>query len=189
MVWPFVARHMVRKSIASCIDQLEDYYTFVMGTFLYHDPKMTPNDTDITKGEKIESKIQSAIDACSVLLELTDHEPRFRGPFPKLFYKEMIVSLRNILDRLLSIRIALLQMPLVVKHDICEKEYHVERRDMVIFFLYIYFKKHLFIIVFILDRFHATKLSYTRFFTEIKNAFACIYAVCTCSTQETYGAS
>lgn len=187
MVWPFVARHMVRKSIAGCIDQLEDYYTFVMGTFLYHDPKMMPSDTDITKGEKIESKIQSAIDACSVLLELTDHEPRFRGPFPKLFYKEMIVSLRNILDRLLSIRIALLQMPLVVKHDICEKEYHVERRDMVSF-LCVHFKKRLFITISILDRFHATKLSYTRFFIEIKNAFTCIYAVCTCSTQETHGA-
>ncbi|KAI8641877.1 hypothetical protein BD408DRAFT_417551 [Parasitella parasitica] len=131
MVWPFVARHMVRKSIANCMDQLEDYYTFVMGTFLYHDPETMPADTDISKGEKIESKIQSSIDACLVLLELTDHEPRFRGPFPKLFYKEMIVSMRNILDRLLSIRVALLQMPLVVKHDICEKEYHVERRDMI----------------------------------------------------------
>lgn len=134
LVWPFVARHMVRKSIAGCMDQLEDYYTFVMGSYLYHDPTSMPSDTDITKGEKIESKIQSAIDACSVLLELTDHEPRFRGPFPKLFYKEMIVSMRNILDRLLSMRIALLQMPLVVKHDICAKEYHVERREMVGFF-------------------------------------------------------
>ncbi|KAL7315805.1 hypothetical protein PS15m_004979 [Mucor circinelloides] len=131
LVWPFVARHMVRKSIAGCIDQLEDYYTYVMGSYLYHDPTSMPSDTDITKGEKIESKIQSAIDACSVLLELTDHEPRFRGPFPKLFYKEMIVSMRNILDRLLSMRIALLQMPLVVKHDICAKEYHVERREMI----------------------------------------------------------
>ncbi|CEP15871.1 hypothetical protein [Parasitella parasitica] len=131
MVWPFVARHMVRKSIANCMDQLEDYYTFVMGVFLYHSPETAPADSDVVQGEKLESKIQSAIDACSVLLELTDHEPRFRGPFPKLFYKEMIVSMRNILDRLLSIRVALLQMPLVVKHDICDKEYRVERRDMI----------------------------------------------------------
>jgi hypothetical protein len=122
---------MVRKSIAGCIGQLEDYYTYVMGSFLYHDPLILPNDTEIAKGEKMESKIQSAIDACSVLLELTDHEPRFRGPFPKLFYKEMIVSMRNVLDCLLSIRVALLQMPTVVKQDITDKKYHEDRRDMV----------------------------------------------------------
>ncbi|KAI8090955.1 uncharacterized protein B0P05DRAFT_627272 [Gilbertella persicaria] len=131
LVWPFVARHMVRKSIAACMGHLEDYYTFIMGTYLYHDPQTIPSDAEITRGIKMESKIQSAIDACSVLLELTDNEPRFRGPFPKLFYKEMIVSMRNLLDRLLSIRIALLQMPMVVKHDICEKTYHMDRRDMI----------------------------------------------------------
>jgi hypothetical protein len=122
---------MVRKSIAGCMGQLEDYYTYVMGTFLYHDSRVLPSDTEIAKGEKMESKIQSAIEACSVLLELTDHEPRFRGPFPKLFYKEMIVSMHNVLDCLLSIRIALLQMPAVVKHDITDKAYHEDRRDMV----------------------------------------------------------
>jgi hypothetical protein len=122
---------MVRKSIAGCMGQLEDYYTYIMGTFLYHDPHSIPSDAEITRGEKLESKIQSAIEACYVLLELTDHEPRFRGPFPKAFYKEMIVSMGNLLDRMLSIRIALLKMPLVVKHDICKKDYHLDRKEMV----------------------------------------------------------
>lgn len=131
LVWPFVARHMVRKSIAGCIGQLEDYYTFIMGTYLYNNPRVPPSESDRSKGEKMEGKIQSAIDACNVLLELTDHEPRFRGPFPKLFYKEMIVCLRNMLDRMLSTRIALIQMPYQVKNDITAKAYHVYRRDMV----------------------------------------------------------
>ncbi|KAI8368926.1 hypothetical protein BD560DRAFT_398090 [Blakeslea trispora] len=131
LIWPFVARHMVRKSVAACMSSLEDYYTYVMGTFLYHDPQTIPSEADINRGIKMENKIQSAIDACSVMLELTDNEPRFRGPFPKLFYKEMIVSMRNLLDRLLSIRVALLQMPLVVKHDICKQAYHMDRRDMI----------------------------------------------------------
>ncbi|GAA5794766.1 hypothetical protein HPULCUR_000112 [Helicostylum pulchrum] len=131
LIWPFVARYMVRKSIAVCLGHLEDYYTYIMGTFLYHDPDGGPTDAEITRGEKLESKIQSAIDACSVLLDLTDHEPRFRGPFAKLFYKEMIVSMRNLLDRMLSTRIALLKMPVIVKQDICAKDYHVDRRDMV----------------------------------------------------------
>ncbi|KAG0748392.1 hypothetical protein G6F62_006230 [Rhizopus arrhizus] len=132
MIWPFVARHMVRKSIGACMSQLEDYYTFIMGAYLYHDPRSIPSDEDITKGEKIESKIQKAIGACSVLLELTDNEPRIQGPFPKAFYKEIIVCMRNLLDRMLTIRIALIKMPLVVKHDICAKDYHRERHDMII---------------------------------------------------------
>lgn len=129
---------MVRKSIAVCLGHLEDYYTYIMGTFLYHDPDGGPTDAEITRGEKLESKIQSAIDACSVLLDLTDHEPRFRGPFAKLFYKEMIVSMRNLLDRMLSTRIALLKMPVIVKQDICAKDYHVDRRDMVMLMIIIY---------------------------------------------------
>ncbi|KAI9281806.1 Fusaric acid resistance protein-like-domain-containing protein [Sporodiniella umbellata] len=131
MVWPFVARHMVRKSIGACLVQLEDYYTFVMGAYLYHDPRSIPSDEDITKGEKMESKIIKAIEGCSVLLELTDNEPRIRGPFPKAFYKEMIVCLRNLLDRMLTTRIALIKMPLVVKHDVCSKHYHDERIAMI----------------------------------------------------------
>ncbi|KAG1470593.1 hypothetical protein G6F56_002589 [Rhizopus delemar] len=114
MVWPFVARHMVRKSIGACMAQLEDYYTFVMGAYLYHDPRSIPSDEDITKGEKMEN-----------------NEPRIRGPFPKAFYKEMIVCMRNLLDRMLATRIALIKMPLVVKHDVCSKDYHAERHDMI----------------------------------------------------------
>lgn len=131
MIWPFVARHMVRKSIGACMSQLEDYYIFIMGAYLYHDPRSIPSDEDITKGEKMESKIQKAIGACSVLLELTDNEPRIQGPFPKAFYKEIIVCMRNLLDRMLTTRIALIKMPLVVKHDVCAKDYHRERHDMV----------------------------------------------------------
>lgn len=132
LVCPFIARHMVRTSIAGCMGQLENYYTYLLGTFLYHDPQNLPTDADITKGEKMENKIQSAIDACSVLLELTDHEPRFHGPFPKLFYKEMIISMRNILDRMVNMRIALLEMPSSVKSVVCAKEYQTDRKDLVI---------------------------------------------------------
>lgn len=59
---------------------------------------------------------------------------RLKGPFPKDFYKEMIVSTRNLLDRLMSIRIALTNMPLEVKNDICKRELNVYRRDMVSYY-------------------------------------------------------
>ncbi|KAI8388044.1 uncharacterized protein BYT42DRAFT_558741 [Radiomyces spectabilis] len=131
MVWPFIARHATRKSISGILSEFGDYYTFLMGTFLYHHPMSPPTEEDIKKATKIENRIQSLIDAASVLLELTNHEPRLKGPFPKDFYKEMIVALRNLLDRMLSIRTALTKMSPFVKRDICDQEYYLYRRDMI----------------------------------------------------------
>lgn len=128
-VWPFVARHAVRKSVSGIIGELGDYYTYLMGTFLFHQ-QIAPSSDDVKRAQKMEGKIQKSINACAMLLELTDHEPRLKGPFPKAFYQEMIVSTRNLLDRLLSIRIALEHMPLSVKQDVCQQEYNRYRRDM-----------------------------------------------------------
>lgn len=112
------------------IGELGDYYTYLMGTFLFG-CHTKPAEDDIKRAQKLEGSIQKSINACNVLLELTDHEPRLKGTYPKAFYKEMIVSTRNLLDRLMSIRIALTNMPLEVKNDICKRELNVYRRDMV----------------------------------------------------------
>ena len=128
-IWPFVARHAVRKSISGFVGELGDYYTFLVGTFLFNE--MKPSEDDFKRAPKIDSKIQKSINGCGVLLKLTDHEPRLKGPIPKDFYKEMIVPTRNILDRLVSMRTALISMTNSVKRDICGKEYSVYRRDMV----------------------------------------------------------
>ncbi|KAI8145876.1 Fusaric acid resistance protein-like-domain-containing protein [Fennellomyces sp. T-0311] len=131
LVWPFIARHATRRSVSSIMSRLGEYYNFLVGTFLYHDPSVPPTESDITKGSKLESKIQASINATSVLLELTDHEPRLKGPFPKEIYHHMIDSCQAILDNLVSIRVALIQMPWIVKMDICSEQHYVLRRDMI----------------------------------------------------------
>ncbi|KAF7725301.1 hypothetical protein EC973_000311 [Apophysomyces ossiformis] len=131
MVWPFVARHATRKTISAIINELGEYYTYLTSNFLYHDINMPPSEEDIKTAEKMERKIQSSIDASFVLLQLTEHEPRLKAPFLKSFYGSMIVSLRNLLDRLMSMRTALTKMPLEVKQDICRPEYYVLRRKMI----------------------------------------------------------
>ncbi|KAI8060923.1 hypothetical protein BC940DRAFT_245818 [Gongronella butleri] len=131
LVWPFVARHGVRKTIPSVLDQLADYYTFLMGTFLYHLPTTPPSDEDITLSLKMESNIQKSIESVLTLLELTDNEPRLRGPFPKAFYKAMIDTMQDILDRLASMRVALFKMSPPVKKLVCHHEYYKYRRDMI----------------------------------------------------------
>ncbi|KAI9317563.1 hypothetical protein BX666DRAFT_1938456 [Dichotomocladium elegans] len=130
LIWPFVARHAVRKSLASIIGELGDYYAYLIGTFLFHDPAVPPSDDEVKGAQKMEGAIQKSINACHVLLELTDNEPRLKGPFPKAFYTEMIVSTRNLLDRLMSIRTALTGMPRDVKREICQRDLNTHRRDM-----------------------------------------------------------
>ncbi|KAI7853215.1 Fusaric acid resistance protein-like-domain-containing protein [Circinella umbellata] len=130
-VWPFIARHATRQSVSSIANRLGEYYNFLTGTFLYHDLSIPPSEDDIRRCTQMEQKIQSSINSTSVLLELTDHEPRLKGPFPKEIYREMINSTQAILDNLGSIRVALLQMPWIVKLDICNQHHYKYRRDMV----------------------------------------------------------
>ncbi|ORZ16323.1 hypothetical protein BCR42DRAFT_465619 [Absidia repens] len=131
VVWPFVARHAVRKSIPATLDEQADYFTFLMGTFLYHLPTTPPTVEDIKRSIKMENRIQESIDACNVLLELTDNEPRMRGPFPKAFYTAIINAMQDLLDRMSSIRVALFKMSPTVKKNICQHEYYIFRRDMI----------------------------------------------------------
>jgi hypothetical protein len=128
-IWPFSAQRLVRKTIADCIEQLENHYLYINSHFLYQDPNTVLENTK--KAEKLENKIQSTLGACSTFLELTDHELCFQRPFPKVFYKEIISSMQKLLDHMLSIRTVLLEMPVGVKNDICEREYHVNRKEMV----------------------------------------------------------
>lgn len=65
-------------------------------------------------------------------MELTDHEPRLKAPYPKLFYQEILNSCQNILDLLGCMRSTLLHMPAIVKKELCSEEVHADRRDMVL---------------------------------------------------------
>ncbi|KAI8391655.1 Fusaric acid resistance protein-like-domain-containing protein [Radiomyces spectabilis] len=131
LIWPFIARDATREFVSAVIGDLGDYYTYLMGTFLYHDERVPPTQLDIVQSQKMENGIQKSITASSVLLQLTDHEPRLKGPFPKEFYREMIVCTRNMLDRLMSMRIALVKMVPAVKEEVCLQAHSVYRHDMV----------------------------------------------------------
>lgn len=117
--------------ILGILNRLGEYYVFLVGTFLYYNPDEPPTAVDFKYGLKMETKIQMTINNARVLLELTDHEPRLKGPFPKAFYKEMLTSSQSILNHLGSIRVSLSHMPVTVKNDICHEAYYLYRRDMI----------------------------------------------------------
>jgi uncharacterized membrane protein YgaE (UPF0421/DUF939 family) len=131
LVWPFNAREAVRKSLASTVSDLGDYYSYVVGTFLYHDESLFPTKDEFEEAEKMEHKLEKMLNTCNELLNLTDHEPRLKGPFPKEFYKEMLISTRNLLDRMMSLRTTLMKMSPEVKKTVRNLDKYLYRRDMV----------------------------------------------------------
>ncbi|KAI7885834.1 hypothetical protein K492DRAFT_190575 [Lichtheimia hyalospora FSU 10163] len=131
LIWPFLARHATRRSVSAIVRRLGEHYTFLVGTFLYHNPQEPPSDAEVKRSRKLEGKIQNSITATYILLELTDHEPRLKAPYPKLFYQEILNSCQNILDLLGCMRSTLLHMPAIVKKELCSEEVHADRRDMV----------------------------------------------------------
>lgn len=131
MVWPFIARKAVRKTLAQTVGDLGDYYSYIMGTFLYHDEGLFPTEDEFKEAEKIEHTLEKKLNTCNELLELTDHEPRLKGPFPKDFYKEILVSAHNLLDRMVSLRICLKKMSPEVKNTVRKMDKCLYRRDMV----------------------------------------------------------
>ncbi|KAI8092100.1 hypothetical protein BDF21DRAFT_436776 [Thamnidium elegans] len=130
-VWPFIAREAVRKMLASAIGDIGDYYSYIMGTFLYHDQGLFPTEDEFEEAQKMEHNLEKKLIACNELLQLTDHEPRLKGPFPKEFYKDILVSSHNLLDRMMSLRVCLTKMSPEVKHTVRRMDKYLYRRDMV----------------------------------------------------------
>ena len=130
MVWPFIAREAIRETLACTIGDLGDYFSYVMGTFLYHDEGLFPTNDEFNEAERMERKLEKMLNTCKVLLELTDHEPRLKGPFPKEFYREMLISAQNLLDRMMSLRIILMKMSPSVKKTVRNLDIYHYRRDM-----------------------------------------------------------
>jgi hypothetical protein len=131
VIWPFVARRAVRKTLACTIGDLGDYYSYVMGTFFYYPERLFPTMDEFKEAEKMERKLGKKLVTCNELLELTDHEPRLKGPFPKEFYKEMLVSAHNLLDRMIALRISLMKMSPGTNKTVRKLDKYLYRRDMV----------------------------------------------------------
>ncbi|KAG2171597.1 hypothetical protein INT43_008323, partial [Umbelopsis isabellina] len=134
-LWPFVARHQLRKALADVILELGEYYAFLISAFLYDDVHRLPAAEDIKSCDKQERNLQRAIVACRDLLDLTYHEPGLKAPFPTEFYNEMITTTQNLLDRLCNLRCAVVHMPIDVRKETVNADVYLYRRDMTAAFL------------------------------------------------------
>ncbi|PTB66936.1 hypothetical protein BBK36DRAFT_1168450 [Trichoderma citrinoviride] len=103
-LWPFVARHELRKSLSSMLFFLSIIYRNVVAKYIYFEQGKEPTPEDIEKSEILEGRIREGFVRIRQLLVMTRHEIRLRGPFNPLPYSGLADSSERFFDYLIAVR-------------------------------------------------------------------------------------
>ena len=74
MFWPFVARHELRKSLASMLLHSSILYRSIISKYVYYKEGQPPGPEEIQKSEMLEGRLREGFVRIRQLLELTRHE-------------------------------------------------------------------------------------------------------------------
>lgn len=74
ILWPFVARHELRKSLSTMILHLSLLYRAVVAKYIYFNEGKEPGPEDIAKSEMLEGRLREGFVRMRQLKELTQHE-------------------------------------------------------------------------------------------------------------------
>ncbi|RUS20335.1 hypothetical protein BC938DRAFT_475579, partial [Jimgerdemannia flammicorona] len=117
-VWPYEARVELRKGLSDLFLNLAWLYNKIVGlnsTLGASQQESDPNSHALSllarpHAEFLDTELalQLALLQLHDLLSQTPNEPRLKGKFPVATYSQMLLSAQNILDKLLSMRIAIL---------------------------------------------------------------------------------
>jgi hypothetical protein len=111
--WPYEARAELRKGLSQLIINMSWLYNKLV--FIYSDRNDAANSASLSSHQltvsskefmEMELFLQLSLIKLKELLSQTPNEPRMKGPFPVESYNKIIIGCQNILDKLLSMRIA-----------------------------------------------------------------------------------
>lgn len=74
ILWPFVARHELRKSISAMMLHLAILYRGVVSRYVYYSKDDEPGPQDIARSEMLEGRLREGFVRIRQLMELTQHE-------------------------------------------------------------------------------------------------------------------
>ena len=74
LLWPFVARHELRKSISSMMLHMGILYRGVIAKYIYYKKGEGPTVEDVERSEMLEGRLREGFVRCRQVLELTRHE-------------------------------------------------------------------------------------------------------------------
>ncbi|KAI5788130.1 hypothetical protein FPQ18DRAFT_53957 [Pyronema domesticum] len=104
IVWPFVARHELRKSLSYMLLNLGIAYRGVVARYIYHDRDYHPTPEDIALSQITEAKLREHCFRMRELCEMTRHEIRPRGPFDTTPYLAAINACERFLEHIIEVR-------------------------------------------------------------------------------------
>ncbi|KAL6717817.1 Zinc finger protein [Lecanora helva] len=104
ILWPFIARHELRKSLSSMLIHCAIIYRGVVAKYIYYLPGEEPGPGDIERSETLEGRLREGFVRMRQLLELTRHEMRLRAPFNPLPYSALINACESFFEHLVQVR-------------------------------------------------------------------------------------
>ncbi|KAK6531387.1 hypothetical protein TWF281_008193 [Arthrobotrys megalospora] len=119
-LWPFVARHELRKSLANMLINLSIVYRSVVAKYIYHDLDYMPSPQDIIDSQIREAKLREGFVRIRELLKMTEHEPRLRERFDPTPYEHLIDSSEKFFDHIIDVRQASLYFRISGDRDMAQ---------------------------------------------------------------------
>ncbi|KAL3420728.1 hypothetical protein PVAG01_07173 [Phlyctema vagabunda] len=103
-LWPFVARHELRKALSAMLIYSSIIYRGVVAKYVYYEEGAPPEKADMERSEMLESRLREGFSRTRELLALTRHEIRLRGPFNPLPYSALIEASERFFEYLVAVR-------------------------------------------------------------------------------------
>ncbi|KAI0969561.1 hypothetical protein F4678DRAFT_163883 [Xylaria arbuscula] len=104
VLWPFVARHDLRKGLASMVFNCSILYRSIMAQYVFYEDEKAPTKEDIKSSEILEGRLREGFIRLRQLLGLTRHEIRLRAPFDPLPYSALISACEQFFDHVITVR-------------------------------------------------------------------------------------
>ncbi|KAI1403924.1 hypothetical protein F4819DRAFT_495116 [Hypoxylon fuscum] len=104
ILWPFVARHDLRKAVATMMFYCSIVYRSIVSRYVYYEAGNEPTKEDIRASEILEGRLREGFVRLRQLLGLTRHEIRLRAPFDPLPYSALIDACERFFEYIVTAR-------------------------------------------------------------------------------------
>ena len=104
VLWPFIARHELRKSLSAMMLHSAILYRSVVAKYIYYTEGQAPTAEDVARSEMLEGRLREGFVRIRQLMELTRHEIRLRAPFDPLPYSALIDACERFYEHLVEVR-------------------------------------------------------------------------------------
>ncbi|KAI1487837.1 hypothetical protein F5X96DRAFT_648131 [Biscogniauxia mediterranea] len=104
ILWPFVARHDLRKATAAMIFYCSIIYRSIVSRYVYYEEGHAPTKEDVEGSEVLEGRLREGFVRLRQLMGLTRHEIRLRAPFDPLPYSALIDACEQFFEYIVTVR-------------------------------------------------------------------------------------